>query len=438
MKKSILFVVALILFSFYGVAQNVGVNTSTPEASLDVNGDIVIRPGNLNVPDGITLSLDVNAAKFSYYRIEGPTADFILAGIAAAVDGRQLSLFNRSGFTMQLNNEDATVVATDMIVTGTNADISIPNKGIVTLQYDANEGKWIVKSSSKDAVGSGISFWDTDGTHIYNNNTGNVGIGTNNPYTRLTIESPYNTSGWFHIGRNGTDSIVLGESIGGVSAGLGTSTPHILRLTSGTLGRIQIIPDGNVIVGDNFVPPFGRFTVRTPNNSWGISHTSDGGNIIATQIGGTSAGIGTFSNTNMRIFSNSLSRIFVAAATGNVGIGTDNPTYKLSVLGNIRSNEVVVETGWADYVFDEKYKLPLLSDVEKFIQLNKHLPNIPSAKEVEEKGLHLGDTQKRMMEKIEELTLYMIEANKQLEKTTTELATVKAKLDYLENGQRKN
>jgi hypothetical protein len=104
----------------------------------------------------------------------------------------------------------------------------------------------------------------------------------------------------------------------------------------------------------------------------------------------------------------------VIAPNGNVGIGTNNPTYKLSVLGNIRSTEVVVETGWADYVFDKNYRLRSLDEVEKFIQQNKHLPNIPSAKEVEEKGLHLGDVQKRMMEKIEELTLYVIELKKEI------------------------
>ena len=117
----------------------------------------------------------------------------------------------------------------------------------------------------------------------------------------------------------------------------------------------------------------------------------------------------------MRIFSNDVSAIFIAAATGNVGIGTDNPTYKLSVNGNIHSKEVVVETGWADYVFDKKYKLVPLDEVEKFIVQNKRLPGIPSAAEIETKGLHLADTQKKMMEKIEELTLYIIRQQKEID-----------------------
>ena len=244
-----------------------------------------------------------------------------------------------------------------------------------------------------------------------------MGIGTVNPTTKLSIVTGINTAGWTHAGQyNGLDSIIVSEGIGGVSAALGTTTNHAFRLNTAGQGRLSIYPAGEVVVGSNSSGSFGKFTVATPNNSYGISHISDQGNILATNIGGTSAGIGTFSNTNMRIFCNSSSRIFVAAATGNVGIGTDNPTYKLSVLGNIRSNEVVVETGWADYFFDKKYILKPLDEVEKFILQNKHLPGIPSAAEIQLNGLQLGDTQKRMMEKIEELTLYMIEANKKIEK----------------------
>lgn len=293
----------------------------------------------------------------------------------------------------------------------------VANPAVGLLVYDNETASfWYYKTIgwTELITGSGAGYWSANGTHIYNNNTGNVGIGTTNPTVKLTIQTPINTTGWTHIG--GADSIIVSEGIGGVSAAMGTITNHAFRLNTNGLGRLHIYPAGEVVVGSNVTGPFGKFTVETPNNSYGISHISTGGNILATNIGGTSAGIGTFSNTNMRIFCNSFSRIFVAAATGNVGIGTDNPTYKLSVLGNIRGTEVVVETGWADYVFDKKYKLNSLDEVEKFIEQNKHLPGVPSAAEIEKNGLPLGDTQKRMMEKIEELTLYMIEANKKIEK----------------------
>jgi len=292
----------------------------------------------------------------------------------------------------------------------------ISNPAVGLLVYDnQTQSFWFFKTAGWTEIvtgGSATNFWNTDGSNIYNNNTANVGIGTANPTVKLTLQTPINTAGWIHIG--GADSIIVSEGIGGVSAAIGTTTNHAFRLNTNGLGRLHIYPAGEVVVGTNTTGSFGKFTVETSNNSFGISHRSVEGNILATNIGGSSAGIGTFSNTNMRIFCNSASRIFVAAATGNVGIGTDNPTYKLSVLGNIRSTEVVVETGWADYVFDEKYKLNSLDEVEKFIQQNKHLPNVPSAKEIQTNGLQLGDTQKRMMEKIEELTLYMIEANKRI------------------------
>lgn len=311
----------------------------------------------------------------------------------------------------------------------------IASPAVGLLVYDSEtESFWFYKTTGWTELvtggGSSTNFWTTDGSNIYNNNSANVGIGTTAPTTKLTIKTPINTAGWVHVG--GADSIIVSEGIGGVSAALGTTTNHAFRLNTNGTGRLHIYPAGEVVVGSNTTGSFGKFTVETNNNSFGISHRSVEGNILATNIGGTSAGIGTFSNTNMRIFSNSASRIFIAAATGNVGIGTDNPTYKLSVLGNIRSTEVVVETGWADYVFDKEYKLNTLDEVEKFIAINKHLPNIPSAKEITDNGLSLGDTQKRMMEKIEELTLYLIEANKKMTEAVGEIKLLKTKVAVLE------
>lgn len=110
---------------------------------------------------------------------------------------------------------------------------------------------------------------------------------------------------------------------------------------------------------------------------------------------------------------------FRIAGNGNVGIGTSTLTddFKLSVGGKLRAEEIEVSlsVGWADYVFADDYELKPLEEVEKYIQEHNHLPNIPSAKEVESEGLNLGEMQVKMMEKIEELTLYMIELKKENE-----------------------
>lgn len=104
---------------------------------------------------------------------------------------------------------------------------------------------------------------------------------------------------------------------------------------------------------------------------------------------------------------------------GNIGIGTTNPTQKLSVNGTVLAKEVVVSlasTNWPDYVFEDGYNLKPLSEVDNYIKVHNYLPNVPSAKEVEEKGISLGEMQKIHMEKIEELTLYVIELEERLNK----------------------
>ncbi|HVW07713.1 MAG TPA: hypothetical protein VHC90_03985 [Bryobacteraceae bacterium] len=112
------------------------------------------------------------------------------------------------------------------------------------------------------------------------------------------------------------------------------------------------------------------------------------------------------------------SPVMTLLRSGNVGIGTSAPTSKLAVNGTITTKEVVVTaTGWSDYIFDSGYSLAPLTDVEKFVAENHHLPGVPSAQEVAEKGISLGDMQAKLLAKIEELTLHMIEA----EKRSTEL-----------------
>ncbi|MBB6236406.1 hypothetical protein HDC90_001018 [Pedobacter sp. AK013] len=100
---------------------------------------------------------------------------------------------------------------------------------------------------------------------------------------------------------------------------------------------------------------------------------------------------------------------------GKIGIGITTPVEKLSVNGNIRSKEVKVEaTNWPDYVFDENYKVEKLEELENYIKTNKHLPEMPTAKEVEVNGIALGEINRLLLKKVEELTLHLIEQQKQL------------------------
>lgn len=112
---------------------------------------------------------------------------------------------------------------------------------------------------------------------------------------------------------------------------------------------------------------------------------------------------------------------------GNWGIGTTNicSDCKLSVNGKIRTKEIVVESGWADYVFQPSYQLRPLEEVEAYIIENKHLPGVDSAATIEKNGLDLSKASIKMMEKIEELTLYMIELKKQNDILQQEVALLK-------------
>ncbi|WP_158800309.1 hypothetical protein [Pedobacter sp. L105] len=100
-----------------------------------------------------------------------------------------------------------------------------------------------------------------------------------------------------------------------------------------------------------------------------------------------------------------------------VGIGTTTPDAKLSVNGTIHSKEVKIDlTGWADYVFNPTFQLRPINEVESYIDQNHHLPDMPAEKEVIQNGVNLGDMVKLQTKKIEELTLYLIEQQKQIDR----------------------
>ena len=115
-----------------------------------------------------------------------------------------------------------------------------------------------------------------------------------------------------------------------------------------------------------------------------------------------------------------------AIQNGNVGIGTSTPTEKLSVNGKIRAQEIKVETAnWPDYVFTKDYRLLSLKETEQHIQEKGHLPGIPSADEVKATGIDLGEMNAKLLQKIEELTLYVIEQSKEIKELKKEVKSLK-------------
>ena len=230
--------------------------------------------------------------------------------------------------------------------------------------------------------------------------------------------------------------------------------------SSSKLGDSQLFDNGaNVVVGGipagpNPVPAFvasDMFTVNGDSRATGNSAVNG------------SLTVGTTANVSGLATVNSLSVTTNATLNGNVGIGkipsafdldvagesnfdgrvkiganafpifAGAAGFELAVGGGIVAEEVVVDLQpWADYVFESDYELKSLSEVENFIQKEKHLPGVSSAKEIAENGLNLGEMQKTQMEKIEELYLHVIEMNKQLQTLKTENEALKTKVDQLE------
>jgi hypothetical protein len=261
-------------------------------------------------------------------------------------------------------------------------------------------------------------------------NGGNFGIGTNAPNAKLHIPN-----GDIIVGGIESVTNTLNSSLFVKSRADNTSTYplYVGKYGSGS-DLFWIRGDGNAFALAKFTVgtssgTAGQFQVTNSNNpsvviGEGNQNTTERSSLIFN------AGNGTHSNSffveykknsvedRLRFLDGGGVEVLSLLNGGKVGIGTTNPgSFKIAVEGKIGAREVVVMTGtWPDYVFEPTYDLPSLSELEQYIKANKHLPEVPSATEVKENGLSLGEMNAILLKKVEELTLHLIEANKRIEK----------------------
>ncbi len=262
----------------------------------------------------------------------------------------------------------------------------------VNAQDETVNGRLTINSGSDVGVGQtpALLIGHRTGTHI--GIDGNeIGAFYNNSNAVLYLNGSQSTS----------NTIINGDGTG--SVGIRTMTPS---------ATLHINSNSDVGRGQN---PALRIGLR------------NGGHIAIDDNE-----IGAFINNNNAVLylngSQSTSNTIINGdGTGGVGIGTMNPNgWRLAVNGKIRAKEVKVETGWSDFVFHDNYKLPTLRQVENYIKEKGHLKDIPSAMEVEENGIYLGEMDSKLLQKIEELTLYTIQQEKKIEGQTQEIDKLKS------------
>lgn len=316
---------------------------------------------------------------------------------------------------------------------------------------------------------SGFSpSWDGWRRFLVENGAGSVGISTSSPLEklhiaggRLFVESPYlgngNASGalvrlggfpnsTWHAGIGVTQG--EGVDVYGLDFYTASGTPNI---------KMKLTPGGNLGLGVNPMTKLdlgltntGGISLGTYNAPVGTmrfvgtvseSGTFNGGEILGGGNGAsgmaiinTSAGNGLSQDVAFytHLSGSQSAQKMVIKSDGKVGIGTSNPLAMLSVKGDIFSRKVKVTqsaSDWPDYVFRRGYHLPSLQDVERYVKQYYHLPGIASAAEIEKNGLDLGENQVVLLKKVEELTLYVIQLQKQIDAQRNETKKLKIKLN---------
>lgn len=294
---------------------------------------------------------------------------------------------------------------------------------------------------SADAFKGGYTFAYTPSGTPWNGSLISYGGFLHNNYD-TQISSDYGPSGGNHISyrtRNGdtntwnpwnelavrgANNFTESQTIAG-NLGIGTGTANPVH-------RLEV--NGNGVFNGTVISSIandtgGRIQLINPTkNGNGVASAW----MIYNMTGGYGNSLQFWAYDNLSCGGGMCTNRFTIMDNGNVGIGTSNPTNKLDVNGTIHSKEVKIDmNGWSDFVFKKEYNLRTLQEVEKHINEEGHLENIPSEEEVLKNGINLGEMNSKLLQKIEELTLYIIQQEKKNSLQTLEIENSKNEIEIL-------
>ena len=439
MKKSLLLTsITLILFNI-STAQTVDVSYLNPTITSGNNYEY-LRFGN---PSEYKAGLLWNNTSQSY----GDGNDFSIF----TYNNRDLTLFTGTGNFIVFPTSGGNVgIGTQSPAAKLHVNGNIRATSSITA--DKNGSYRVALNAGADGYINGRNDLVQNTFRIHSNgvsffNGGDVGIGTNSPAAKLHIVGNgvradrfslsgiadlTNDSPWYGLGRGTFTDLSSDDTKASVQ--LAGYYGLLLKTATGSLGIHQ---NGNVGIGTT--TPGSKLEIGVPhainqNDEMRIGSYYQN-KFIGIGFDYRIDAVGTTSKNIVEHHGNT-SYTSMTFKLGNIGIGTTNPDAKLTVNGNIHTKEVKVDLNIPapDYVFKDSYDLLTIEQVQQHIKENGHLPNIPSATEMETNGVELGSMNMKLLEKIEELTLYTIAQEKQLQQqkdTNKNLETRLAKLEAL-------